>query len=131
MANNTPPSGRPRVPTPYEAWVERQGIPVVEGYGLSDWRQHEMGYWERLGCPAYFVILKGMEGITGMYVAEIPAGGTTNQEQHLYEKVVYILEGSGSTTLEDPRGNTTHFEWQEGSLFAIPLNTPHRLFATG
>ncbi len=126
-----PRSGRYRVPTPYEAWVARQGIPVVEGYGLTDWRQHEMGHWERLGCPAYFVVLKGMEGITGMYVAEIPAGGTTNREHHLYEKVIYILEGSGSTTLEDSRGNTTHFEWGEGSLFAIPLNTPHRLFATG
>ena len=131
MMETDPQSGRYRVPTPYEAWVQRQGIPVVEGYGLSDWRQHEMGHWERLGCPAYFVTLKGMEGITGMYVAEIPAGGTTNREHHLYEKIIYILDGSGSTTLEDSRGKTTHFEWGQGSLFAIPLNTPHRLFATG
>jgi hypothetical protein len=66
-----------------------------------------------------------------MYVAEIPAGGATNREQHLYEKVIYILEGNGSTTLEDSRGNTTQFEWSQGSLFAIPLNAPHRLFAAG
>src|SRR4051794_19078341 len=63
---------RPGTPTPYEAWVERQGIPVLRGYGVSDVDDHEFGYWDRLGCPAYFVLLHGMEGITGMYMAEIP-----------------------------------------------------------
>lgn len=129
MNNDSSPSGR--APTPYEAWVQRQGVPIVEGYGLTDCGEPQMGYWERLGCPAYFVILKGMEGITGMYVAEIRAGGATHREQHLYEKVIYVLDGIGSTTLEDPRGNTQQFEWQPGSLFAVPLNTPHRLFAAG
>src|SRR2546423_147196 len=82
MASNAP-SERRRPPTPYEAWIQRQGIPIVEGYGVTDLREPELGYWDRLGCPAYFVILQGMEGITGMYVAEIPAGGATNREQHL------------------------------------------------
>jgi oxalate decarboxylase/phosphoglucose isomerase-like protein (cupin superfamily) len=130
MASNAP-SERRRTPTPYEAWVQRQGIPIVQGYGVTDLREPELAYWDRLGCPAYFVILEGMEGITGMYVAEIPAGGATNREQHLYEKVIYVLEGSGSTTLADPDGKTHQFEWQAESLFAIPLNVPHRLFAAG
>jgi mannose-6-phosphate isomerase-like protein (cupin superfamily) len=129
MTSNT--GGRITTPTPYEAWLQRQGIPIVEGYGISDWRDHEMAHWDRLGCPAYFVQMKGMEGITGMYVAEIPAGGATNHEKHLYEKIIYVLEGNGSTTLEDSKGRTHQFEWGEGSLFAIPLNTPHRLFAAG
>jgi mannose-6-phosphate isomerase-like protein (cupin superfamily) len=120
-----------RTPTPYEGWVERQGVPILRGYGVTDLREHPFQPWARLGCPAYFAILQGMEGITGTYVAEIPAGGATNREHHLYEKVIYVLEGSGSTTLEDPRGKSHQFEWQEGSLFAIPLNTPHRLFAAG
>src|SRR5687767_5976298 len=120
-----------RSPTPYEAWVRQQGIPIVEGYGVTDLNAPEFGHWDRLGCPAYFVILKGMEGITGTYVAEIPAGGATNQEHHLYEKIIYVLEGSGSTTLQDPNGRTHQFEWGEESLFAIPLNVPHRLFAAG
>src|SRR3954447_25452633 len=123
--------GRTRAATPYETWMKRQGIPIVEGYGISDWRDHEMARWDRLGVPAYFVHMKGMEGITGMYVAEIPAGGATNREKHLYENIVYVLEGNGSATLEDSRGKTHQFEWGEGSLFAIPLNTPHRLFAAG
>ena len=117
--------------TPYETWVGRQGVPVIEGYGVTDVNHHEFGRWERLGCNAYFILLKGMEGITGMYVAEIPAGSATNQMQQLYEEVIYVMEGRGSTTLAAPDGQSHQFEWGPGSLFAIPLNTPHRLFASG
>src|SRR5207248_1653136 len=35
------------------------------------------------------------------------------------------------TTLESPSGTDLPFEWQEGSLFAIPLNVPHRFYAHG
>ena len=121
--------GNWRASTPYETWMRRQGIPVVEGYGVTDVTEHEMAAWDRLGCPAYFIQLQGMEGITGMYVAEIPGGGATNKKHQLYEEVIYIMQGRGSTTLDDPQGKTHQFEWDEGSLFAIPLNTPHRLFA--
>jgi hypothetical protein len=117
--------------TPYEVWARQQGVPVVEGFGITDLRAPAFGYWGRLGCPAYLALLRGMEGVTGMYVAEIPAGGATHRLRHMYETIVLILEGSGSTVLEDPAGKSHQFEWQEGSLFAIPLNAPYRLFAAG
>lgn len=123
------PTDEGMAPTPYEAWVRRQGVPVVEGYGVTDLREPETAFWDRLGCPACFVILRGMEGITGMYVADIPAGARTNPERHLYEKIIYVLEGSGSTTVEAPNGQLQQFEWNQGSLFAVPLNAPHRHYA--
>lgn len=118
-----------RLISPYEAWLDGQGVPVVRGHGITDLGEPAFGYWEHLGAEAYFVQLQGMEGFTGMYVAQLPAGGATNLERHLYEKIVYVLQGRGSTTLEGPDGGSVQFEWQEGSLFAIPLNTPHRFFA--
>ncbi|MBV9119922.1 MAG: hypothetical protein JOZ39_04380 [Chloroflexi bacterium] len=118
-------------PTPYEAWMQRQGIPILEGYGVSDIAAHPFEPWDLLGCPAYFIQLRGMEGITGMYVAEIPAGGSTRAKHQLYEEVVLILSGSGATELVAPDGHKHHFEWQQGSLFAIPLNAPYQLFASG
>jgi quercetin dioxygenase-like cupin family protein len=118
------------VRTPYETWMRRQGVPILEGYGVTDLAEHPLSFWDRIGCDAFFVHLKGMEGITGMYIAEIKPGETTKEKRHLYEEVVYVLEGRGSTTLKAANGKVHQFEWDKGSLFAIPLNTPHIHFST-
>jgi oxalate decarboxylase/phosphoglucose isomerase-like protein (cupin superfamily) len=73
----------------------------------------------------------GMEGITGQYFARRPVGGSTKRERHLYEKLIYIIRGTGATVVEDGRGREHTFEWHEGSFFAVPLNCYHRLYAHG
>jgi quercetin dioxygenase-like cupin family protein len=61
-------------------------------------------------------------------VVEVPGAGALNIERHLYEKVVLVVEGRGTTELWQQGQARPHvFEWQAGSLFAIPLNTFHRL----
>lgn len=115
--------------TPYEKWVLRQGVPVVEGYGVTDPSEQKFGFWNRIGADAYFVIMKGMEGITGQYAVRLKAGRSTNWERHLYEKVIYVAKGLGATTVEDSQGKRHHFEWQHGSVFAIPLNARHSISA--
>ena len=117
--------------TPYGKWVYEQGIPVIEGYGVSDPAAHEFGHWDKIGIEAYFVLLQGMEGITGQYFARMPAQGQTKRERHLYEKLIYIIQGDGATVVEDGRGEKHTFEWHEGSFFAIPLNCNHQLYAHG
>jgi oxalate decarboxylase/phosphoglucose isomerase-like protein (cupin superfamily) len=117
--------------TPYFHWMERQGIPVVEGYGLEDVREIELAPWPRVGGKGAFVNLYGMEGVTGMYVVEIPAGGALEPERHFYEKVICILEGQGATEVWQDGGRKQMFEWGPWSLFAPPLNTWHRLINGG
>jgi len=41
----------------------------------------------------------------------------------MFEEVVYILEGHGATTIWQEGGPEQTFEWQHGSLFAIPFNS--------
>jgi quercetin dioxygenase-like cupin family protein len=60
-------------------------------------------------------------------VVEIPGAGALNVERHLYEKVVLVVEGRGSTEVWQEGQSKRHvFEWQRGSLFTIPLNAFHR-----
>ena len=72
-----------------------------------------------------------MEGVTGMYVGEIPAGGTLNPERHFYEEVICVLEGQGAAEVWQDGGRKQMFEWGPWSLFAPPLNTWHRLLNGG
>jgi quercetin dioxygenase-like cupin family protein len=114
--------------TSYELWLKEEGIPVFEGYGVEDVTALPRKPWKRTGGSGAYIDLKGMEGFTGMYVCEIPPGGSLNPENHLYEELIYIIRGIGATELWSA-GDTgkIHFEWQQGSLFAVPLNTRHRM----
>jgi quercetin dioxygenase-like cupin family protein len=114
--------------TAYEAWMKREGIPIVEGYGVEDVMEIPRGPWARTGGKGAFVLLRGMEGFTSMVMGEIPSGGALNPERHLYEEVIYIVDGIGSTEVwSKEEKKRISFEWQTGSIFAVPLNCWHRL----
>ena len=117
--------------TTYFKWMADQRIPVIDGYGVEDVREVEMDFWPRLGGRAAFINLYGMEGVTGMYVGEIPAGGALTPEKHFYEEVICILSGQGATEVWQETGRKQMFEWGPWSLFALPLNSWHRLVNGG
>src|SRR5258708_32696538 len=109
-------------------WMKSEGVPIVEGFSVEDVREVKLSPWRCMGGSGAFVHLYGMEGQTGMYVAEIPPGGALNPERHLYEEMICILAGHGATEIWQERGQKRLFEWGPFSLFAPPLNTWHRLF---
>lgn len=116
--------------TTYHQWIEQEGVPLVRGHGVTDVRALELRPWPRLGAQGAYIDLMGMEGLTGMYVAEIPPGGVLNPEKHLYDELIYILSGHGTTKVwsGDREDQARVFEWQPGSLFAPPMNTSHQFF---
>ena len=117
--------------TTYFRWMAQQAIPIVDGVGVEDVRDITMAPWARTGGKAAFLNLYGMEGVTGMYVGEIPAGSALKAEKHFYEEVIVILEGNGATEIWQDGGAKQMFEWAPWSLFAPPLNTNHRLLNGG
>ncbi|MGH7832067.1 MAG: cupin domain-containing protein [Candidatus Binatia bacterium] len=117
--------------TGYHQWMKNEGIPVVVGHGLEDVREIELVPWRRTGGLGSFVHLHGMEGLTGMYIAEIPPGGALEPEKHIYEELICILEGQGATEVSNEGGKKSLFEWGRMSLFSPPLNTRHRLINGG
>jgi hypothetical protein len=46
----------------------------------------------------------------------------------MYEETIYVPAGRGATTLWYDGMKKHTFEWQEGSLFALPLNCWYRHF---
>jgi oxalate decarboxylase/phosphoglucose isomerase-like protein (cupin superfamily) len=117
--------------TAYHKWMKSEGIPVWEGYAIKDVRDIELRPWERMGGKGTFVHLYGMEGMTGMYVAEIPPGGALKPEKHMYEEIICILSGNGATEIWQEGGPKRMFEWGRWSVFAPPLNTWHRIVNGG
>ena len=112
---------------PYDRFMEAEGIPCHRGIGCKTVLELPMAPWKRLGGRGTYVQLYGTEGLWGMYVVEVPAGGALNIERHVYEKTVLIVEGRGSTEVwQEGQTKKQTFEWQRGSLFSIPLNAYHR-----
>ena len=121
-----------RKPLPYDVFMEAEGVPVYRGIGVRRVQDLPMAPWKRLGGRGSYIQLYGTEGLWGCYVVEIPAAGALNVERHLYEKVVLVVEGRGSTEVWQEGQNKRHvFEWQKGSLFTIPLNAFHRFVNAG
>jgi len=120
-----------RVKSPYLEFIESEGIPIVKGIGVHNVRELDLGDWARTGVKGSYLYLDGNDGIKGMFVMEIPGGGQTNPERHLYHKFYLILEGRGTTEtwVEGPNGSgkKTITEWQPGSLMYFPPNVSHRL----
>ncbi len=112
---------------PYLEWVAREGLPVSEDYGI-DLFQVETRFWPRIDAKGAAVHLRGRGDFANMFLYELEPGKSTSPQRHLYEEVIYVLEGSGNTQVEMSDGSKRSFEWGPRSLFAIPLNAKHRHF---
>jgi oxalate decarboxylase/phosphoglucose isomerase-like protein (cupin superfamily) len=115
---------------PYDAFVERENVPVHEAVvGVDDVLDLPRGWWERLGGNGTFIRLQGtFQAQRGLYVVEIPGGGALHPQKQLYEQQLFPLTGRGVTEVWQGRGPKLTFEWSAGSVFAIPRNLPHRLY---
>jgi hypothetical protein len=99
----------------YKVWQAEQNIPCVRGFFVKDVNEVPVEYWDLKGVPCSFVVLDGTGGTNDAYVCEIPAGGKTKPQKHLYEEMVYVSKGYGATTVWQRDGKKKHtFEWGPG-----------------
>ena len=113
--------------TPYERWVEDDlKLDLQRGYAAGNFKHTAVKPWHERGIGASFYDIIGAESLAGLYVGELAPGKSSNPTRQLYDEVIFIVEGSGSTTVETPKGQIS-FEWGPNSLFAIPLNCSFRM----
>ena len=118
--------------TPYDDFMESQGVPIYRSIGVNKIQDLELKPWPRMGGRGCFIQLLGTEGLWGCYVAEIPPASALNLERHLFEEIFLVVSGRGTVELwNDGQEKPSRFEWQEGSLFSVPINTHHRLINAG
>ncbi|MBI2360537.1 MAG: cupin domain-containing protein, partial [Deltaproteobacteria bacterium] len=112
---------------PYRKWIESEGIPIVSGSYVADVRTLALGEWRRKGGKGTYLSFSDQLVADG-YVCEIPPGGSLKPGKQLYEEIVLIASGRGATTIWYDGTPKRTFEWERGSLFAIPLNGWHQHF---
>src|SRR4029453_18865724 len=112
----------------FEDWVANEGQELLRGHIVDNVYTVPLRWWPRLGGDAVQIQLDGTGEQNGAYVAEIAPGKSLAPQKHLYEELVYILAGRGTTTVWYEGRRKNSFEWQTGSLFSVPLNAWHQHF---
>jgi len=122
------------IDSPYQAWLAKAKttLPLHEGFMIEDVANIPLRSWPQLG-----------EGVTGLYlrfagyqiidgrILEIPAGGRTASQRQFCEIVIYFINGSGYTILQQEGKPEQTVQWSQGSLLSVPLNVRHQHFSTG
>ena len=112
--------------SPYTRWVAREGLDIISGHYVPDLRGLGLKPWPRRGGRGVFINHDASRTSNDCYVCEIPAGGALAPQRQLFEEMILILDGTGSTRVWNDAGREVAFEWQAGSMFAIPLNAWHQ-----
>ena len=123
-----------RVPpknSPYQLWLEtaKTDIPVFEALAINDINSIALEPWPQMGTD-----------VTGSYLSfadyqmsdgrlfEIPGSGKTIEQRHLYEMGIYFMDGPGHTIIQQEGEESLRIDWNEGSLFSVPLNVRYQHF---
>jgi len=122
-------------PTPFETWVQAQGLQVITTHTVPDVSTVELEPWKRTGCLGALLDMthdpseKAMINNQGTirYLVEIPPGGSFRPEKHMYEEIFYVVKGRGATVVWNEGTPKLTFEWEEDAVFAIPLNAWHEI----
>ncbi len=111
----------------FRKWLQREDIPVVGGAVVPDLTALPLAPYARTGGAATWVVLDGAGGTNATLLQAIRPGGSLKPQKHLYESVIYVLEGRGAATVGYDRVQQQTFEWKRGSAFAVPLNATFEL----
>jgi oxalate decarboxylase/phosphoglucose isomerase-like protein (cupin superfamily) len=114
--------------TPYTDWVRAEGLDIISAHYVPNLHTVELKPWPRRGGHGVFINHEASRTSNDCYVCEIPPGKELVAQRQLFEEMIYVLDGRGSTSVWNDAGKRVTFEWKAGSLFAIPLNAWHQHF---
>jgi oxalate decarboxylase/phosphoglucose isomerase-like protein (cupin superfamily) len=114
--------------TPYVRWVTAEGLDIIPAHYVPNLRHVELKPWPRRGGCGVYINHEASRTSNDCYVCEIPPGKSLVPQRQLFEEMVFVLDGRGSTSVWSNAGKRITFEWKAGAIFAIPLNCWHQHF---
>jgi oxalate decarboxylase/phosphoglucose isomerase-like protein (cupin superfamily) len=114
--------------TPYTRWVKSEGLDILPSFYVANLNTVELKHWARRGGRGVYLNHDATRTSNDCYVCEIAPGGKLAPQRQLFEEMVMILSGRGSTAVWNDAGERITFEWKAGALFAIPVNAWHQHF---
>ena len=108
---------------PYTRWVKKEGLEIIDAMYVPDLYNVELKPWASRNGHGVFINHDASRTTNDSYVCEIDPGQKLTAQRQLFEETIMILSGRGSTAVWNDAGKKVSFEWQAGSLFAVPLNT--------
>jgi mannose-6-phosphate isomerase-like protein (cupin superfamily) len=112
----------------YEEWQQQEGVRVIHDFAFENLRTVALTPWPRKGGSGAIINIPNDYMRNDSHLVEIAPGGKSAPERHIYEETVYILSGHGATRVWYEGQEPDTFEWQAGSLFAIPMNAWYQHF---
>ncbi len=114
--------------TPYTRWVRGEGLDIIGAHYVPNLHTVPLKPWARRGGAGVYINHEASRTSNDCYVCEIRPGGKLAPQRQLFEEMIFVLDGRGSTAVWNDAGQRITFEWKAGSLFAIPLNAWHQHF---
>src|SRR4029453_11722721 len=90
--------------TPYLRFVGGEGLDIISAHFVPSLRTVELKPWARRGGNAVFINHEASRTSNDCYVCEIPPGKSLAPSRHLFEEMIFILDGRGSTTVWNDAG---------------------------
>jgi oxalate decarboxylase/phosphoglucose isomerase-like protein (cupin superfamily) len=114
--------------SPYLRYVRAEGLDIIPAHYIPNLRHVELKPWARREARGIFINHEASRTTNDCYVLEIPPGKKVAPQRQLYEEMIFVLEGRGSTSVWNDAGQRVTFEWKAGAIFAVPLNCWHQHF---
>jgi oxalate decarboxylase/phosphoglucose isomerase-like protein (cupin superfamily) len=108
--------------------VRGEGLDIISAQYVPNLLTVELKPWPRRSANGVFINHEASRTSNDCYVCEIAPGGKLAPQHHLYEEMILVLAGRGSTTVWNNAGARVTFEWKAGAIFAIPLNCWYQHF---
>src|SRR3970282_107798 len=90
--------------TPYTRWVKAEGLDILSSHYVPNLHTVELKPWARRGGRGVYCTHEASRTSNDCYVCEIPAGGKLAPQRQLFEEMIMVLSGRGSTAVWNEAG---------------------------